>query len=80
MDGEIYNLHNAKLPEYRDHNTISHEILNEEKFHYSTIHKIDKNIDIGIICAEDKILIQGKNFDIHRKILNRGRYYGKKGN
>tara|TARA_B100000963_G_C22626915_1_gene672852 strand:- start:2572 stop:3333 length:762 start_codon:yes stop_codon:yes gene_type:complete len=106
MDGEIYNLHNAKLPEYRGHNTISHEILNEEKFHYSTIHKIDKNIDMGIICAEDKILInseysaydlwlsshkictkifiefiqiliQGKNFDIHRKILKRGKYYGK---
>lgn len=57
VGGKIFNLHNAKLPDYRGHNSISHEILNQEKFHFSTIHKIDKKIDMGEIYSEAKIRI-----------------------
>ena len=76
MKNQIYNLHNAKLPEYRGHNTISYEIINKKKYHYSTIHKINSEIDLGEIVYEDKILIR-KNwtaFDLwknsHKTCIN----------
>ena len=56
MKNQIYNLHNAKLPEYRGHNDL-YEIINKEKYHYSTIHKINSKIDLEIVY-EDKILMK----------------------
>ncbi len=69
MNGQIYNLHNAKLPNYRGHNSISHEILNEEKFHFSTIHKIEKKVDLGLIYFEEKIRITSE-LNAYRLWLN----------
>ena len=52
---KIINLHNAKLPDYRGHNSISHEILNGETKHTTTIHKIAKEVDRGEILLEKEI-------------------------
>jgi methionyl-tRNA formyltransferase len=50
----VLNLHNAKLPEYRGHNTISHEIINKEKVHTSTLHWMDEEVDRGrIVLTRD---------------------------
>jgi len=44
----VINLHNAKLPDYRGHNSLSHEIINREKTHTTTLHWIAKEVDRGI--------------------------------
>ena len=46
------NLHNAKLPEYRGSNTISHAILNGEKFYTSTLHWMVPQVDAGDIAYQ----------------------------
>ena len=43
MRGNIFNIHNAKLPDYRGHNCLSGEILNNEKIHFTTFHKITED-------------------------------------
>ena len=43
----VINLHNAKLPDYRGHNSLSYEIINGEKVHTSTLHWIVKEVDRG---------------------------------
>ncbi len=55
--GRILNLHNAKLPEYRGHNTISHEILNCEKEHTTTLHWMDAEVDRGRVVLSENIPI-----------------------
>ena len=57
LSGNIFNLHNSKLPDYRGHNTLSHEILNNEEFHTSTLHKIYPEVDRGIIIDSKTIKI-----------------------
>ena len=58
LPGKIINLHNAKLPDYRGHNSISHEILNGETRHTTTIHKIAEEVDRGEILLEKEIDIK----------------------
>jgi methionyl-tRNA formyltransferase len=55
--GRVLNLHNAKLPQYRGHNTISHEILNREQVHTSTLHWIAEEVDRGRIVLTRDIAI-----------------------
>lgn len=45
-----FNLHNAKLPDYKGYNSISHAILNGEKSYTSTIHWIAEKVDTGDIA------------------------------
>jgi methionyl-tRNA formyltransferase len=52
------NLHNSKLPKYRGHNTLSHEILNKERTHTITLHWIGKKVDSGFIIGTKKISIR----------------------
>ncbi|WP_418208632.1 formyltransferase family protein, partial [Azospirillum humicireducens] len=56
--GRAYNLHNAKLPDYRGHHSLSHEILNGEKFHSVTIHRMDAIVDRGSLIFEETIAIR----------------------
>ncbi len=56
--GLVLNLHNAKLPDYRGHNTISHEILNREILHTSTLHWMVPEVDRGLLAMERNIEIQ----------------------
>ena len=54
LPNSIFNIHNAKLPEYRGHHTISYEIINDEKTHVSTLHIISKEVDRGYIVNTRK--------------------------
>ena len=48
----VLNLHNAKLPDYRGHHCLSHEIANAERVHVSTLHWIEPTVDRGRLVAE----------------------------
>ena len=50
--GRFLNLHNAKLPDYRGHNSITHVLLNREKLHTSTLHWMVDKVDRGRIVME----------------------------
>jgi methionyl-tRNA formyltransferase len=54
---QAFNLHNAKLPDYKGHNSISHAILNSEKIYTTTIHKLAPKVDMGDIIFENFIEI-----------------------
>jgi methionyl-tRNA formyltransferase len=49
---QAFNLHLARLPEYRGWHSASHAILNGDKIFGVTIHKIDQDIDSGEIICE----------------------------
>jgi len=55
MSGRILNLHNAKLPDFRGHNSFSHEILNHETSHTTTLHWISAEVDRGRIVFTKEI-------------------------
>lgn len=57
VNGNAFNLHNAKLPDYKGNNIFSHVILNNENTHTSTIHKMDNEVDMGDIVLEQSIKI-----------------------
>jgi len=58
MGGYFLNFHNAKLPEYRGHNSISHEIINGETVHTSTLHWMGEEVDRGRIVRTREIDIR----------------------
>lgn len=58
VDGKVLNLHNAKLPNYRGHNSISHEILNDERLHTTSLHWVSEKVDQGYIVSESQIQIR----------------------
>jgi methionyl-tRNA formyltransferase len=49
---QAFNLHLAKLPDYRGWHSASHAILNGDTTFGVTIHKIDRKIDSGEIICE----------------------------
>jgi len=53
-----FNIHNAKLPDYRGHNALTYEILNQENFHISTLHMMDKEVDRGQFIKSEQIEIK----------------------
>jgi methionyl-tRNA formyltransferase len=57
VSGSALNLHNAKLPDYRGHNTISHAILNGDSTYTTTIHWMAPEVDLGPIACEETIAI-----------------------
>jgi methionyl-tRNA formyltransferase len=61
-----FNMHNAKLPEYRGHHALSHVILNREPFHHATIHWMQPKVDTGFLAYERAIAIgdQDTAFDL----------------
>lgn len=56
-----YNLHNAKLPDYKGYNSFSHAILNQEKEYFSTIHRLDAKVDSGDIVLERSVRIEDRD-------------------
>ena len=58
VSGRVLNLHNARLPDYRGHNAISHEILNEETQHTTTLHWVAPEVDRGRVVMTRDISIQ----------------------
>ena len=57
VNGQAFNLHNAKLPDYRGHNALSHEILNGERRHTATIHWMQPRVDTGFVAFEETVEI-----------------------
>ena len=56
--GRAFNLHNAKLPDYRGHHALSHEILNGETEHTVTLHWMQPEVDTGFTCLSATIPIR----------------------
>ena len=61
MKGNIFNCHFGKLPEYRGHDPINYSIINNEKYCWSTLHKITDIVDSGYIISQKKIIIGKKS-------------------
>ena len=74
MKNKIINFHNAKIPEYRGHHSLTYEILNDEPFHTCTIHWIDKIVDQGTIIMTKKIKIEKNEtaYSLLKKSLDAG--------
>jgi methionyl-tRNA formyltransferase len=70
------NLHNGLLPKYRGLNSSSFAILNDEKFHGATWHKLDTGIDTGKIAFQEKFKIDKKHDSQYLDYLSE--YYGLK--
>lgn len=58
LNGRVINLHNAKLPDYRGHHSISHALLNGESTYTSTLHWIAPEVDRGRCIDTETIGIQ----------------------
>jgi methionyl-tRNA formyltransferase len=69
-----FNLHNAKLPEYRGHNTCNHAILNCEHGYTSTLHRMVGEVDAGTIAFEQTIKIASD--DTARALYEKAIYSG----
>jgi methionyl-tRNA formyltransferase len=52
-----YNLHLAKLPEYRGYNSFTHAILNCDSQYWITIHRMADEVDKGDIVLQDYLNI-----------------------
>lgn len=57
VNGNIFNLHMAKLPKYRGYYGINHAILNGDKQYTVTMHYIDSGVDTGDIILERSFAI-----------------------
>ena len=55
VSGKAFNLHNAKLPDYKGHNTVSFAILNDENEYSVTIHWIAPEVDSGDLALESSL-------------------------
>lgn len=69
VDYKCFNLHNAKLPDYRGHNSLTYEILNNEKEHQITIHWMVAEVDRGFTALTKSIQIS--NFDTAYSVYNK---------
>jgi methionyl-tRNA formyltransferase len=69
--GNAFNLHNAKLPDYKGFNSISHAIDNGDKIYISTLHWMDEKVDCGDILIEEytPILDNDTAESLHKKTI-----------
>lgn len=58
---QAYNLHLAKLPEYKGYNTFTHALLNREKEYSVTMHKMAAAVDAGDIILQKSFPIKQKD-------------------
>jgi methionyl-tRNA formyltransferase len=58
VENAAFNVHNAKLPDYRGYNACNHEILNGETVHTTTIHRMAEQVDMGDVIVEETIEIE----------------------
>jgi methionyl-tRNA formyltransferase len=52
VSGNAFNLHMAKLPEYKGHHPFIHVLLNGETSHTVTLHRMTPRVDVGDIAYE----------------------------
>lgn len=50
VNGQAFNLHNARLPDYKGYNSVSHAILNGDSIYESTVHWMVEDVDAGDIA------------------------------
>ena len=55
--GYSFNFHNAKLPDYKGYNSLSHSIFHGDSEYFMTIHRIESEVDAGDIVMESSIEI-----------------------
>jgi methionyl-tRNA formyltransferase len=60
VDGRAFQVHNAKLPDYRGYNGSSHAILNREPVYGATIHWMTGTEDLGDIVTENAVFVDAK--------------------
>lgn len=67
-----FNLHNAKLPEYKGYNSVSHAIINRDENFYSTIHWMAEQVDTGDIAYEfpSKIAKEDTAISLYEKTVS----------
>jgi len=72
MSGRVLNLHNAKLPDFRGHNALSHEILNCETSHTTTLHWVSAEVDRGriVFTKEIKIFENDTAFSLWKRSIS----------
>lgn len=71
VDNHAFNLHNAKLPEYKGHNTISHAILNGDLEYTTTLHWMVPKVDNGEIAYTETSKIEKEDtaYSLYHKML-----------
>ena len=75
LNYNCYNLHNAKLPNYRGHNSLTHEIINNEEYHTITIHRMAKIVDTGKIILEKNIKYENNDtaYSMYNKCIKKAK-------
>jgi len=53
-----FNLHNAKLPDYKGYNSISHALLNGAESYTTSVHWLSEEVDSGDVAYAKSIPIQ----------------------
>lgn len=53
VNGQAFNLHNAKLPDYKGYNACNHALLNRDETFTSTIHWMVPQVDAGALTFEE---------------------------
>ena len=69
VNGKIFNLHPALLPNYRGCSSLTWAMINGEEYCGYTYHYIDKDCDTGRIIIQKKIKIE--DFDTQLTLYNR---------
>ena len=57
VDYQAFNVHNAKIPDYRGWNAVNHALLNGDSTFTSTVHWMVREVDMGSIAFERTIPI-----------------------
>jgi methionyl-tRNA formyltransferase len=55
VNHRAFNVHNAKIPDYKGFNMLSHVILNQDKTATTTIHYMYGDVDMGDIIFEETV-------------------------
>ncbi len=69
VGGSAFNLHNAKLPDHRGHNAMSHVILDGDASHTVTLHWMQARVDTGFVAFEASIPVAADEtaVSLHRR-------------
>ncbi len=72
VDRMAFNLHNAKLPDYKGYNSITHAILNNDSVYESTLHWMADQVDSGDIAYVGKTEITRDEtaFSLYKKSIS----------
>ena len=73
VGGRAFNLHNAKLPEYKGYNSISHALLNGDPIFTSTLHWMAKEVDSGPVIFEEvtEVSTDDSAYSLYPKTVDR---------